>query len=216
MKKIIDRTGRQYGRLTVTGKALANSSKHIQWKCLCKCGKKVTVFGSNLSNGNTVSCGCYRLEQLAKCRAKRTKHGESNTRLYRTWLNMKSRCYNSNSANYHSYGKCGIKVCKEWRKCFVTFRNWALANGYSDDLTIDRIDNDGDYFPENCRWVTKAEQQRNKRNSVYFQSTLLIDIAQFVDISYMTLWFRLRQNPNITYDRLTRPSQRKGAGNRRC
>lgn len=100
---------------------------------------------------------------------KRSRHGFSGTRIYKTWRNMKSRCYNPNASKYYLYGGKGIKVCEEWKNDFMSFYNWAMANGYKDDLTIDRIDSDKDYCPENCKWATVKEQNShlkfvNKRN----------------------------------------------------
>lgn len=132
------------------------------WNCECECGNKTIVRASSLLTGDTKSCGCLRNETLLH-----ETHGMSDTRLYRIWNGMKDRCYNKNAPEYDNYGGRGITVCKEWLDDFMNFYNWAMANGYRDDLTIDRKDNDKDYCPENCRWATYKMQSNNKRNNLY-------------------------------------------------
>ena len=133
--------------------------------CECDCGKVTKVRIEHLKSGHTKSCGCYQKKQTSK--AKRT-HGREPKRLYSIWSNMKTRCYNKNTECYSRYGGRGITVCDEWKK-FEAFRDWALSNGYSDDLTIDRIDNDGNYEPSNCRWVTRKENMRNCSYNHYIE-----------------------------------------------
>lgn len=133
--------------------------------CECDCGKVKKVRIEHLKSGHTKSCGCYQKKQTSK--ATRT-HGREPKRLYSIWSNMKTRCYNKNTECYRNYGGRGIKVCDEWKK-FEVFRDWALSNGYSDDLTIDRIDNDGNYDPSNCRWATDDEQRNNTRRNHFLE-----------------------------------------------
>lgn len=118
------------------------------------------------------------------------KHGCCGTPLYRSWYHMKSRCSNPNDKNYDIYGGRGITVCDEWRNSFETFRDWAFANGYADNLTIDRIDNDKGYSPENCRWISIAEQQRNKSNCIYIEA--------FGEKHTIAEWSRIKNIPAPT------------------
>lgn len=118
-------------------------------------------------------------------------HGETKTRLYRIWHHMRMRCINEKYHAYGNYGSRGIAVCEEWNS-FLTFKTWALSNGYSDSLTIDRIDNDGNYSPENCRWVTRKVQNRNTRVNVVIDGELLVDISQRTGIKYTTLYRRVQ------------------------
>lgn len=153
MKIAIDHTGEKFGLWTV-------KSKTVKGKVFaeCECGTIKEVYIQNLITGKSRSCECLRNE-IAKKRL--STHGESKTKLYYVWLSMKNRCYNEKVNGYHRYGGRGIKVCDEWIKSFDPFKTWAKDNGYNDGLEIDRIDNDGNYNHDNCRWVTKKQNLNN-------------------------------------------------------
>lgn len=158
-----DETGKRYGRLTVVGKHHQDARKEWYWLCECDCGNKAIVSGNKLRTGNTKSCGCLQEEHRREGFHK--THGKSETPLYIAWLNMRSRCYNPGNIMYSNYGGRGIAVCDEWRQSSEAFMRWAEANGYKDGLSIDRIDVNGNYEPNNCRWVTKKRQYLNRTDS---------------------------------------------------
>lgn len=157
--------GKKFGRLLVTKYAGRDYRGRSYWECLCDCGKTTVIMAANINQGRTLSCSCLARD-LASKRAK--THGKRHTRLYRIWSLMRDRCYNQNTPCYSDYGGRGISVCEAWRTpdSFETFYNWAMANGYRDDLTLDRFPNGrGDYEPSNCRWATPKEQARNRRST---------------------------------------------------
>lgn len=160
MGKLIDLTGQRFGRLTVIERAGSDNFGEATWICKCDCGVKKEIRGKDLRSGHTRSCGCLCIEASI---TRETKHGGKGTRLYNVWKTMKDRCHNQNSKNFEDYGGRGITVCDEWKHDFAAFRDWALANGYAEGLTIDRKDNDKGYSPENCRWATYSQQRKNQR-----------------------------------------------------
>ena len=167
-KRSIVNIGDRYGKLTVIGEAgyyITPKNKRVRLvECVCDCGTRKTFRLTNLKTGGTVSCGCHKREVASnsyRC------HHLKNTRIYRIWCNMKSRCYNKANEHYHLYGGRNIKVCRAWRNSFMSFYKWAVSNGYEDSLSIDRIDCNGNYEPQNCRWANQKTQCRNRNNTVF-------------------------------------------------
>lgn len=194
MKHYKNRIGEKHGKLLIVnylGKGL--------FLCVCDCGKKKAVRADHLVGGEIKSCGCLSSEITAqrnkeKCYGK--THGESKTRLYQIWLDMKQRCYNPKQPTYKWYGAKGIKVCDEWKNNYLLFKKWAMANGYTEKLTIDRINPCDDYFPDNCRFITKSEQTRNKSTNIIVeiagQKKCLFDWCKEYGKNYRTAVGRIR------------------------
>ena len=167
MGALKDLTGQRYGRLVVIERAGSSTKREATWKCLCDCGKTIISPGYNLRSGNTNSCGCLNSEEVRK---RFTTHNMSRRRLYVVWGGMIQRCYYLKHERYYQYGGRGITVCDEWRNDFQAFYDWAMANGYDENAhrgqcTIDRIDNDKGYCPENCRWADMKTQRHNRSDS---------------------------------------------------
>ena len=163
----IDLTGQRFGRLVCLEYAGADKRRVSLWRCTCDCGNETIIRGTDLTRkrGAVQSCGCLQREKLAENRPKdyhtiNIKHGWRHHRLYNIYNNMKQRCYNENTPCYKWYGGKGVRICDEWLASVDAFASWAMQNGYSDDLTIDRIDSGKDYSPENCRWITHGDNAR--------------------------------------------------------
>lgn len=161
MTKIKDLSGERFGRLTVSAMAAERVGKErrVGWVCECECGKTIIAIGKNLKNGKTQSCGCLRADLM---REARTTHGGCNEKLYNVWRTMKARCHNPKDADFCYYGARGVTVCDRWRNSYSAFRD-DVGCGWKEGLTLDRIDNDGDYEPGNTRWVTMNAQAKNRR-----------------------------------------------------
>lgn len=166
MPRPLDLIGEKYGRLAVLEKLSERRNKSVVWRCQCDCGNVVDVTTGELRSGRHLSCGCYQRERASQAA---TIHGESRTRLYRIWCAMIKRCENENAEGYENYGGRGISVCEEWRRDYISFRDWAMSHGYSTELTLDRCDVNENYCPENCKWATRFEQMNNTRRTRFFE-----------------------------------------------
>ena len=199
MKKARDLTGNKYGRLTVVSRA-ESKTRRIKWNCICECGNTSIVSGENLMSGHTKSCGCLLSER-------RTSHGKSKTRLYNIWRKMKSRCTNKNETHYNDYGGRGIEVCPRWFSSFDNFYN-DMIEGYDDSLCIDRINNDGNYEPGNCRWVTRKVNSRNTRASRFIDGHNLAEYCEKYNIPKNRVISRITKNGWDEKEALYTPKQR--------
>lgn len=203
-RKLIDLTGQKFGRLTVIRRAedhIQPNGKHAtKWLCKCDCGNYTTVLANSLKSGDTTSCGCFMKERAS---AANKKHELIHTRLYNIWKGMKTRCYNSNDKHYTYYGARGIIICDEWKDDFKNFYDWSMVNGYDENAkrgesTIDRIDVNKEYSPENCRWVDIKTQNRNRRDNklitINGQTHCLSEWCEILNLNYATVKSRLNQS----------------------
>lgn len=199
MSKLIDLTGQKFGRLTVIKRVeKQNKTRSAYWLCQCECGNTTIVSSPNLKNKHAMSCDC--LQQESRLTHSIT-HGLTKTRIYKIYLGMKKRCYNKNYFQFQYYGGKGIRICDEWLNNFKSFYDWSIANNYNDTLTIDRINSNGNYCPENCRWVDKYVQANNKKTNkliTYNNEThTMKEWSKITGLTYSTIQHRLDRNWDI-------------------
>lgn len=201
----MDLTGKRFGKLLVIEKTNEKSKNNgeYKYKCKCDCGKEILVRGSNLKSGNSKTCGCVRIMSNSPISRGRRKN---NIRLYNIYQNMKQRCYDKKCKEYKHYGGRGIIICNEWKNDFLTFYDWSLKNGYSNELSIDRIDNNGNYEPINCRWATRIQQANNtsKNRIIEYngERKTLAEWSRILNMSQQKLKYRLDNwNINKAFDK---------------
>lgn len=198
--------GTKFGRLVVMSKADSPDGKSVYWNCKCECGNTCILSGTSLRTGNTKSCGCVKKQWIGN--ESRT-HGMSRTRLYKEWAAIKKRCSpNATEKDRAYYSDLGIGYCEEWEH-FEPFKEWALSHGYSDELTIDRIDGSKGYSPENCRWVSTYDQNRNKSNNIWVdyngKRLCLADAAKLAGLPYKAVHARIKVHGWSAEKALTTP-----------
>jgi hypothetical protein len=221
MRRVHDLTGKRFGKLYVIG-IDDKKSRKTYWVCKCDCGNVKSVRSDALIEGKTVSCGCRKREQdkvnlkktAAKLKYENQKDGigkVGGTRLYGIWQKMKKRCYDRNDKRFDRYGGRGITICEEWME-YCNFHKWAMENGYSDSLTIDRIDNNGNYEPCNCRWATPKEQARNRSSNISItignSTRTLMEWCEIFDLDYNMVDARYRRDRWETIDELFSSKER--------
>jgi hypothetical protein len=182
--------GIKFNRLTVLKKSENKIHNRLSVDCKCDCGNLFSATINSLKTGNTKSCGCIRIEK-----PNQLKHGLRSHKLFNVYSNIKQRCYNGNSKNFNNYGGRGITICDEWKNSFINFYNWCINNGWNADLEIDRMDNNGNYSPNNCRCVSRVINVRNRRNTLKIifnnQEKSLSEWADIIGVSYSTLSQRI-------------------------
>lgn len=186
---------KKYGKLTILGieyqKKYSNGTIIDFVKCKCECGNIKIINFNNIKRGLVKSCGCIT----------KTANGMSKTRIYQIYRHLINRCYRQKDISYKNYGNKGITVCEEWRNDFMSFYNWSMAHDYADDLTIDRIDVNGNYEPSNCRWVNMTVQQNNRTNNRVLeykgQKKTITEWAKYCGLSYRNLYYRLKNGYTI-------------------
>lgn len=199
----IDLKGMKFNRLKVVEYVGQSGRRRTMWRCVCDCGNELIVDGTHLRTGHTKSCGCYNRERIGNLNK---KTGCTKTKLYYTYRNILNRCYRADNSSHKYYVDRSITMCPEWRDKdtgFYAFREWALSHGYEEGLSIDRIDNDKGYSPDNCRWVDTYVQANNKRNNYYIKINGEIDtvgnMARKYSVSYWNLLHYAKGGKNCKY-----------------
>lgn len=204
----VDLAGQYFGRLYVLRRGENSKNGKPRWVCLCECGKETAVLGTHLRSGNTKSCGCWKAERTSQ--SKRT-HGMTGTPEHACWKSINRRCYSRNYHKFPSYGGRGITVCERWLESFENFLA-DMGPKPSPKHSIDRIDNNGNYCPENCRWATPTEQVRNRRKTIKLTASgLTLTVAEWSErtgIPYVTIYNRLRLGWTPS-DALSKPVQKQ-------
>lgn len=199
MTRYEDLTGRRFGKLLVLGENHSTKRNRRYWNCRCDCGNTRIVPTAFLNNGRVEKCSscCKKAQSENAIKVSKSKHGMVKTKLWRCWRSMRTRCSYPRTNGYNNYGGRGIKVCDEWDKSFEKFMEWAYSNGYEENLTLDRIDVNGDYCPENCRWLTIKQQANNKRTNFVIThngvSHTLSEWSEITGINKNTLESRLKK-----------------------
>lgn len=210
--------GKRFGRwIVLEDRGIRNRRHYYLCRCSCGSGIEKEIRSDILKSGNSQSCGCYHSEVMRTLdheSFKIVKHGLYGTRLNIIWHKMRQRCLNSNHTAYCNYGGRGIKICDDWldkKDGFISFYNWAINNGYDDNLTLDRIDTNGNYCPENCRWATIKEQNNNTRSNhrvnVFGDTYTISELADILEESYTNIWHRLARR-NYDAEKLLRDDRR--------
>lgn len=210
-----DITGIRFGKLVAIGPSDKSVDRHIIWECACDCGTICFVSGTSLRRGLTISCGCYMSEVVSKNNTEyKTTHNLSRSRPYNTWKQLFQRCYNKKHKSFKDYGGRGISVCERWNDFSLFWED--MKENYSDTLTIDRIDNNGNYCKENCRWTTQTEQSKNKRDNVYIEingeTKILNDWIKYYNINMSTYYKRIKSGMS-PQEALTKIGKRKRYNN---
>lgn len=216
-----DLKGKRFGHLTALYLTVDELYKKKKWLCRCDCGREIEITGSNLISGHSTQCKQCQLKTLQRGNV---THNQSHTKLYNVWNGMIQRCTNTNHKSFSDYGGRGITICEEWRS-FDNFQKWAWEHGYGEGVEIDRIDNNGNYRPENCRWITRIKNARNKSNNkiiVYNgESKTLSEWATYFGVNYKNLSRNLNKgytlDEAILRERTSDKSHRKSRrSDRRC
>lgn len=193
MRFVKDLRRQKFGRLTVLDNEPIRIKKQTYWNCKCMCGNEGYIYAGNLTTGKIRSCGCllseHRKELFKYAISSVKKYPDNSKRLYSIYRDMKFRCFNKNSNSYKYYGGKGVTICSEWLEDFMNFYNWAMSNGYEENLTIDRVDYNGNYTPNNCRWITQKQQMNNmSRNHLIEINGQVKTISEWADYYELPYW----------------------------